>query len=109
VNIVLEKALTNRGADVISTLTAGNNGTKDEEQLIYAMNQKRCIITHNIGWRFCNPPQRIFRNNRTHLGIIVTDQLPVGVLVKRIMNLWFSLEANEMENRIDFLSNWKQE
>jgi len=34
VNVVLEKALINRGADVISTLTAGNTANKDESQLI---------------------------------------------------------------------------
>jgi len=35
--------------------------------------------------------------------------LPIGILVKRVMNLWFTLDANEMENRVEFLSNWRQE
>jgi hypothetical protein len=46
-------------------------------------------------------------NGRPHSGIIVTDQLPVGTLLKRTMKLWFTLNTDEMKNRLEFLSNWK--
>lgn len=42
-----------------------------------------------------------------HSGIVLSEQLPVGVLLKRVMKLWFSLKADEMKNRLEFLSNWK--
>lgn len=108
VNVLLEQVLINRGADVISTLKAGNTGNKDEEQLIYAKNENRIIITHNIR-DFVMLHKIFLKNNRSHSGIIVTDQLPIGVLLKRAMKLWFTLDANDMENRIEFLSNWRQE
>jgi predicted nuclease of predicted toxin-antitoxin system len=106
INVLLKQALINRGADVLSTLKAGNTGNKDEEQLIYATNENRIIITHNIE-DFVKLHEKFLKNNRIHSGILLTDQLPIGVLLKRIMQLWFTLDANDMESRIEFLSNWR--
>jgi len=44
---------------------------------------------------------------KTHSGIILSDQLPVGTMLKRVMKLWFSLSPEDMKNRLEFLSNWK--
>ena len=106
IDIALERALTNRGVDVISTLQAGNNGNTDEEQLIFANNENRIIITHNVR-DFVILDKKFLNDDRIHHGIIVTDQLSIGTLLKRIMKIWFTLDADDMKNRFEFLSNWK--
>ena len=106
IDIALEQALTNRGVDVISTLQAGNNGNTDEEQLVFVKNENRVIITHNVR-DFVILNKNFLQEDRIHHGIIVTDQLPIGMVLKRIMKLWFTLDADDMKNRLEFLSNWK--
>ncbi len=106
VDISLSQALKNRGVDIVTTQKAGNTGSSDQEQLLYAKEQQRVVISHNIR-DFVLLHKNFLSNNRKHGGIIVSDQLPIGTLLRRTMRLWFTLDANDMENRIEFLSNWK--
>jgi len=86
VDVALEQALINRGVDAITTLQAGKIGSTDEEQLHFAKNENRAIITHNV--RDFIILHKIFLNDEmTHPGIIVSDQLPIGTLSKRVMKL----------------------
>lgn len=106
IDVALEQALINRGVDAVSTLKAGKIGNTDEEQLLFARNEKRSIITHNVR-DFVILHKKFISDDRKHSGIIVSDQLPIGTLLKRVMKLWFTLGAKDMESRIEFLSNWK--
>lgn len=100
------QALLNRGVDVITTQKAGNSSLSDKEQLVFSANEKRTIFTHNK--RDFIIPHDVFMNkDAEHSGIILSDQLPVGVMLKRFMKLWFTFKAEEMKNRLEFLSNWK--
>lgn len=106
IDVALEQALINRGVEAVSTLKAGKIGNTDEEQLSFAKSEKRITVTHNVR-DFVILHKKFLDNDRTHSGIIVSDQLPIGTLLKRVMKLWFTLGAKDMENRIEFLSNWK--
>jgi hypothetical protein len=44
---------------------------------------------------------------KSHAGIILSDQLTVGVVLRRLMKLYFSLTSDEMENRIEYLGAWR--
>ncbi len=100
------QALSNRGVDVLTTQQVENGGNSDPEQLVYTTEGGRTIFTHN-------KKDFILLNNdylsfgEKHCGIILSDQLPIGVLLKRFMNLWFVLNAKDMETRLEFLSSWK--
>ncbi len=106
VNVTLEQTLINRGVDVMSTLKADKIGNSDEQQLIFAKSENRIIITHNVR-DFVILHKLFLDDNRIHSGIIVSDQLPIGTLLKRVMKLWFSLGNVDMQNRLEFLSNWR--
>jgi len=106
IDIALEQTLINRGVDAVSTLKAGNNGNTDEEQLVFANKENRVIITHNVR-DFVILNKKFLHDDRMHHGIIVSDQLPIGTLLKRIMKIWFTLDDDGMKNRVEFLSNWK--
>ncbi|MBI4822861.1 MAG: DUF5615 family PIN-like protein [Nitrospirae bacterium] len=100
------QALLNRGVDVITTQQAGNYNLSDKEQLIFAVKGKRAIFTHNKK-DFKVLHDEFISHGKEHSGIILSDQLPVGVLLKRLMKLWFTLRAGDIKNRVEFLSNWK--
>jgi hypothetical protein len=44
---------------------------------------------------------------RPHAGIILSDQLPIGVILRRLMRLYLSVNLEDMKNRLEYLSGWK--
>jgi hypothetical protein len=42
-----------------------------------------------------------------HRGIILSDQIAIGTVLRRVMKLYFSLNAEDMKNRLEYLSAWK--
>lgn len=100
------EALRTRGVDALSTQKAGNKGFTDLEQLQFAVEHGRVIITHNKK-DFMLLHKNYLELKKQHHGIILTDQQPIGVLLKRIMKLWFTVNSKEMKNRLEFLSTWR--
>lgn len=100
------QALLNRGVDVITTQEVRNDSLSDAEQLDYAAKEKRTIFTHNKK-DFIVLHNEYLQNQKEHSGIILSDQLPIGTLLRRFMKLWFSVSDENMKNRVEFLSNWK--
>lgn len=99
-------ALINRGVDVVTTQQAKNFRQSDENQLVYATTEKRVIFTHNKR-DFILLHNEYLQSGKEHAGIIASDQLPTGVLLKRFMKLCFSLKSSDMKNRIEFLGSWR--
>jgi len=106
VPLSLAQALRNRGVDCITTQEAGNKGHSDAEQLVFSMGQGRTIVTHNIR-DFIILHNEYTRSGQMHSGIVVADQHPVGLTLRRFMKLWFSKTSDEMVNKLEFLSNWQ--
>lgn len=106
VTVSFAQALKIRGVDVLTTQEAGNKGLDDIDQLDFAITSGRVLLTHNKG-DFARLHKIFLTKGKTHLGIIISDQLPVGELLKRFMRLWFRLSAEQMKNRLEYLSNWR--
>jgi hypothetical protein len=101
----IARALRDRGYDAISTPEAGNLGQTDTEQLHYAIAQQRSILTFNVR-DFVMLHTEYINSNQDHWGIIVSKRLFLGDIVKRMLNLLNSLTAGEMQNRLEFLTDW---
>jgi len=106
VPLSLAEALRNRGVDCITTQDACNKGLSDSEQLAFAAGNGRTIVSHNKK-DFILLHNEYARSGKRHAGIIVADQLPVGVTLRRFMKLWFSTTNEDLVNRLEFLSKWK--
>jgi predicted nuclease of predicted toxin-antitoxin system len=102
----LATILRERGFDVLTTAEAGMLGKSDPEQLEFATSQGRAILTHNIR-DYVRLAQHYAKKNRSHAGIIVSDQLPLRELLRRTLRLMTALSAEEMINRFEWLSNYK--
>ena len=46
------------------------------------------------------------QQGRHHAGIVVSTQRPLGDLLHRVLRLAETLDAEEMHDRIEFLSDW---
>jgi hypothetical protein len=103
----LIRALGARGVDAESVLDSGMMGYPDLRQLEYATSSGRVLYSCNIGdfhrlhWEYMNA-------RRTHSGIILVPQqrYSVGEQLRRILVLASSLSAEQMKDRLEFLSSW---
>jgi len=100
------RALRARQVDVTTALEAGLIGCPDEENLRYATDQNRVLFTFNRG-DFVQLHTLYLTSNRHHAGIIVSDQLETGVIVRRLLKLLNSRTAEDMRDWLEFLSNWR--
>jgi len=99
-------ALRLRHFDVVTAHELRRWGLSDEEQLTYAATEGRALFTYNtpdylrlhLDW---------LQRGKEHYGIVVSDQLPVGETVRRLLNLLNRVTADEMRNQIRWLQAFK--
>jgi predicted nuclease of predicted toxin-antitoxin system len=106
IQAALADALKTRGIDVLTTKQARNVGVEDIRQLAYAAEKGRTILTYNKR-DFALIHYQWMRIGRPHAGIILSDQLPIGVILRRLMKLYYSLRLEDMKNRLEYLGSWK--
>lgn len=98
-------ALRRAGCDSVSTPESGQMRQSDESQLIWATGEGRVIVTFNVS-HFAALHARWIASGQSHSGIIVSSQRPLGDLIRRLLHLANTLEAEEMHDRIEYLSDW---
>jgi predicted nuclease of predicted toxin-antitoxin system len=106
IQTALADALKTRGIDVVTTQEAGNVGVVDIRQLAYATEKGRTILSYNKR-DFALIHYQWMRIGRPHAGIILSDQLPIGVILRRLMRLYYSVNIEDMKNRLEYLGAWK--
>jgi hypothetical protein len=102
----LSEALRTRGVDVLTTQEAGNICLDDVDQLAFASKSKRTLFSYNKR-HFAKIHYEWMAIKRSHAGIILSDQLTIGIVLRRLMRLYFSLTSGDMKNRLEYLSSWK--
>jgi hypothetical protein len=96
-----------RGVDVLTAAEADMINRADEEHLAVASASGRAVFRFNTG-DYCALHQLWAREGRTHAGIIVSPQqhYKVGEELRRIVRLVGLRTAEQMQNRLEFLSSW---
>jgi predicted nuclease of predicted toxin-antitoxin system len=105
----LAPALRRRGYDAQSTAEAGNLSLSDEDQLRYAAEQGRAILTYNIE-DFILLAHQWHEQGIEHAGIILSEQFSqrqFGELLRQLLRLLDSLTADEMRQQIIYLQHFK--
>jgi hypothetical protein len=82
----LIRALRARQIDIVTASETGMIGVPDADQLAFAASQNRTIFTFNRG-DFVQLHIEYLKQNHMHSGIIVSDQLEVGVITRRLLKL----------------------
>jgi hypothetical protein len=102
----LIRALRARQVDVLTANESELAGVSDADQLAFAASQNRVIFTFNRG-DFLRLHTECLRDGRHHAGIIVSDQLEIGVVIRRLLKLLDGRSAGQMHDRVEFLGNWR--
>ncbi|MBW2121186.1 MAG: DUF5615 family PIN-like protein [Deltaproteobacteria bacterium] len=103
VDVAIAEGLKRRGVDAFSARDTRNLGMTDEEQLIYADNEKAAIFTHDTD--FLRIAARWMEEGRSHHGIIYCHQksYSIGECIRKIRVLTSVLTAEDIANHIEFL------
>jgi hypothetical protein len=103
----LALALRAHGVDVTTTNETRHGGFNDAEQLQYATDSGRVIVSNNLG-DFCALHRQWLTAGRDHAGIILFPQqaYSIGEIVRRLLRLQQSQSADEIRTRLEWLSNW---
>jgi hypothetical protein len=98
-------ALRRAGVDAVSTPEAGRLRESDDSQLQWAANEGRVLVTFNVA-HFAGMHAAWLRGGRHHAGIVVSSQRPIGELLRRLLHLGNTLDADAIQDRLEFLSDW---
>jgi uncharacterized protein DUF5615 len=98
-------ALRRAGFDSISTPEAGRLRESDESQLLWAADQGYVFVTFNVA-HFTGKHSEWMRQNRHHSGLAVSSQRPIGDVLRRLLHLANTMQAETMCDRLEFLSDW---
>lgn len=101
----LIQSLRARQIDVVTVSEVNRLGATDDAQLRYATAHGRVLFTFNRG-DFFQLHTNWLRSGQFHSGIIVSDQLGTGVIMRRLLRLIEVKFAIEMHNWLEFLSKW---
>jgi predicted nuclease of predicted toxin-antitoxin system len=99
VDVKLAANLRKRGFDCISAREVGNDALSDEAQMVFATNEHRTLLTHNIQ-DFVPIFERWWYAERNHSGIIVSQQIPLGELQRRVIRLLDAITTVGMKNNL---------
>jgi hypothetical protein len=93
------------GFDAVSTPDMNRLGELDEPQLEWATQEHRVLVTFNVG-HFAQLHYQWMASSRHHAGLIVSRQRSIGEVMRRLLHLARTLEADDMLDRLEYLSNW---
>jgi len=102
----LISGLSARNMDILSAHAVGLISVPDEEHLRYAVSTGRTLFPFNTR-DFARLHTEWLSTDRHHSGIIVSDQVQVGQLIRRLLRLLDGLSAEEMRDRLEFLGKWR--
>jgi hypothetical protein len=105
IKTALIQALRNADLDVVTVADVKRLGYADEEQLIWATEQKRVIYSFNIG-DFCRLHRDFMAEDKSHAGIILSSQqqYSVGQQLRGLLKLAGDKSAQDIVNELVFLS-----
>ena len=95
--------LRTRGYDVLSTQESQMLNKSDDEHLLYAVSQRRAIVTHNR-IDFEERHRRFLETGLKHYGVIIAKRRREDTeVVARLLKLLDSITAEEMENQLRYI------
>lgn len=86
-----------RGFDAVSAYEVGNSALNDPDQLRYAADHHRTILTCNAK-DFAPLLDQWWEAGVEHWGIIVSEQLTLAEMLRRTLRLLDGVSAEEMRN-----------
>lgn len=102
VSVGIVENLRTRGFDVLSVRDAGARGKSDDEQMLYAVSQRRAIVTHNRV-DFEKQHAKLLKGGMNHYGIIIAKRRKDAEIVTKLLALLDEVTAEEMKNQLRYI------
>jgi predicted nuclease of predicted toxin-antitoxin system len=102
VDVLVAELLRARGYSVTTTRDAGQLGNTDAEQLAYAIQAGRAILTHNR-LHFEALGREYLVAGQTHFGILLANRHPPYEIARRLLLLLNQVTADELKDQIRYL------
>jgi len=102
VSVGIAENLRTRGFDVLSVRDAGALGRSDDEQMLYAVSQKRAMVTHNR-LDFEKQHVKFLENGMQHYGVTVAKRRRDTDMVAKLLELLDTVTAEEMKNQLRYI------
>jgi predicted nuclease of predicted toxin-antitoxin system len=102
VSVLIAELLRARGFSAETALDADQLHKSDEEQLAYAANQSKTLLTHNKA-DFERLAQIYFEMGREHCGIILAQRRDPYEITQRLLRILDQVTADEMRNMVRYI------
>jgi hypothetical protein len=103
---LLAEVLQERGYDVVSAVRLGHLAWPDARHFEHAISAKRAIFTFNIR-DFVPLANAAIVEKRPFPGLIVSQQLAFGELLRRVLRLLGQHTADDLQNQITWLNDFR--
>jgi hypothetical protein len=101
----LVKALRARSVDLLTAKEVGLIHIPDGQHLAYAASLGRAVVTHNTR-DYARLHAEYLAAGKHHAGIIASDQVQVGVLLRRLLKLLNARSAADLHDVLEYLNSW---
>jgi acetolactate synthase regulatory subunit len=102
VSVLIAELIKARGFSVLTTHDAENLGKSDAEQLQFAVENKRVLLTHNRV-DFEKLATEYFDEGKTHYGMIMAIRRLPNETLQRLLEVLNHTTAEEMINQIRYI------
>jgi hypothetical protein len=102
VSIGVVENMRTRGFDDLSARGACALGRSDDEQMLYAVSQRRAVVTHNC-IDFEKKHKKLLDSGMNHYGIIVVKRRKDSDVVSKMLALLDAVTAEEMKNQLRYI------
>ncbi len=106
--VALSALLSTHGVDCLTTKAAGNRSLSDEDQLAYATQEGRALVTFDRK-DFLLLVSRWQTLGRSHAGLIVSRELPLPELLRRFRSFIIRYRTHDLMNQVFWLQPVKEE
>ncbi len=103
----LASALRERGFDAMHAEELGMKGAQDQQHLKLALETGRTILTYNAK-HFRQLHQAYWEANQEPCGIVISEELEIGELLRCVLKLLNTVTADEMRGQLRFLSDFAE-
>lgn len=103
---VIATVLRSRGYDVVSAHEVDMKGKGDEEQLDYARQNSRALLTFNAR-HFAPLAERYYEKRKEHFGIVVSKKTDLSEMIKLLVNMIKRTTSEELKNSFMWLQSFR--
>ena len=98
--------LRSRGYDVVSAHEVGMRGKSDDEQLCYAIENKRTFLTFNAR-HFVPLTEELHKERREHFGVIISKQVSLSEIIRLVVKMLNMCKVSDLKNSLLWLQSFK--